>query len=99
MDIQKNKKKSTSSNYKGTVPNTPEGLEFIKNMRKLGLRLKLHGRHTNRKGLIGKVKSIEHSWIDSNGNKRTVKPYNKTHREIRHDVPIKFAERIAIYVY
>lgn len=88
MEIIKNK--NPKQKFKGTVPNTDEGREFIRNMRKLGLKVRVFGRHSNRKALVGKM---FHTNMD--GTKR-----QKSLRDIQHNgwVPLDVAEYLSIYI-
>lgn len=86
MVITTNKDKRFAFN--GTLTNDAESHQFIKNMRKLGLRVEVYGRHSNRKSLVGKV-------VD------TFSGHTKSLGELGHNgrIPIKHAEYLSVYVH
>ncbi len=88
MKITKNK--NPKHRFNGTVPNNEEGRQFIKNMRQLGLKVEVYGRHSNRKELVGKL-----FWTDRNGvnHPRTLKDIGQNGR-----IPIAHAEYLSVTV-
>lgn len=75
-----------------TVDNDERGRELIASLRAAKLRVRLYGRHSNRKSLVGKV-------FEKPSIFNKFKKLKRSHKSLRQNVPYQFGERIAIYIY